>query len=480
MPQEPTAIERFADWKRRQRSALRTFVRGQISREYRAARTAASDRAQTAQRVRLNVSTFAQVPLLNAQQLVTSWRELLPDRRDSEIRRVPLEVKEPGVYVVEAVTGLLRAYTIAVVSDVGLVTKTSPGQIVMFAANRFTGEPAAGCEVRVLAAQQPIAPRHDDAPMARSRPRCRRPAATRSWGWRDAATRSPSPTRAATVCSAADARAGRLRVHRQADLPPRPHRAHQGGAALARARRPAPFDGREVELTVSDVNDKVIFRRRLTVDRFGAVEATVPVPASAALGRYTIKVTSGDREATGGFEVQEYRRPEFEVIATPAARFVVQGREAVVTVQARYYFGQPVANGQLRWVVNEQFYSSPLRWNDEAGDEGGGYFYGGDQTQRGHGAARRQRPRRAPHPAAAAHRRGHQRLQRPHRGAGHRRERPPGVRLDHRPRHARHLPALGTHQRLRARGRRAACTATVDALDYSRRPAARRCRSRSR
>ena len=78
------------------------FVRGQFSREYRAARTAASDRTQTAQRVRLNVNTFAQVPLLNPDQLVTSWRELLPDHRDPEVRRVPLEVKEPGAYVVEA------------------------------------------------------------------------------------------------------------------------------------------------------------------------------------------------------------------------------------------------------------------------------------------------------------------------------------------------------------------------------------------
>ena len=54
---------------------------------------AASDRAQTAQRVRLNVNTFAQVPLLNPEQLVTSWRELLPDHRDPEVRRVPLEVQ---------------------------------------------------------------------------------------------------------------------------------------------------------------------------------------------------------------------------------------------------------------------------------------------------------------------------------------------------------------------------------------------------
>ncbi len=42
---------------------------------------------------------------------------------------MPLEVNEAGVYLVEAVSGLLRAYTIVIVSDVGLVTKVSPGSV---------------------------------------------------------------------------------------------------------------------------------------------------------------------------------------------------------------------------------------------------------------------------------------------------------------------------------------------------------------
>jgi alpha-2-macroglobulin len=382
VPQEPTLIERLANWKRGQRSALRGFVRGQISREYRAQRTASSDRAQAAQRTRLNVSTFAQVPLLNSGQLVTSWRELLPDHRDAEMRRVPLDVKEPGVYVVEAVNGLLRAYAISVVSDLGLVTKTSPGQIVMFAADRFTGEPAADCDVRIMAAQKTLAQGRTtatgtfEAPLPEVRAdevlglaRC-----SEQIGVTDPGSYGlGEPPR-------------ELVGYIYTDKPIyRPGHTVHTKAVLRWRERDAlrVFDVAQAELVVSDVNDKVLFRQRLDVDRFGAVQATVPIPATAALGRYSIKVTSGDREATGAFEVQEYRRPEFEVVATPASRFVVQGQPVVVTVQARYYFGQPVANGQLRWVVNEQGYQSPLRWNDDVEDEGPGYFYGDDQTQQG-------------------------------------------------------------------------------------------------
>ncbi len=108
-----------------------------------------------------------------------------------------------------------------------------------------------------------------------------------------------------------------------------------------------PFDRPTAEMSVSDTNDKVVFRQTLNVDEFGAIKASFPVPMTAALGYYNIRVASGDQQATAAFEVQEYRRPEFEVILTPEKRFVVQGEEAVATVQARYYFGQPVANARV-------------------------------------------------------------------------------------------------------------------------------------
>src|SRR4029079_6393748 len=73
-----------------------------------------------------------------------------------------------------------------------------------------------------------------------------------------------------------------------------------------------------------------------------------------------------------------------EWIVTPATRFVVQGQDAVATVQARYYFGQPVANARVRYVVNQQAYYSPLRWSDGSDEaEGGQYWYSDDQKIEG-------------------------------------------------------------------------------------------------
>jgi len=381
VPQERSWIERLSDWKRRQRSRLRDVARAQVSHGYRSARRVAQDRAVTAQRVQLNVNTFAQVPLLNPDQLVTSWRELLPNHRDTEFRRVPLAVTEPGAYVVEAVHEELRAYTIVMVSDVGVVTKAAPGQLLLFAANRFTGEPIAGCDVRVVAAQATVAQgvTSSDGLLAVDMP----PDAERVVGI----------ARCGDQMAATDPAAWGLQgetreligyVYTDKSIYRPGQMVHVKGVLRWRERDALrPFDRAEVELVVSDDNDKVFVRRPLKVDAFGAVAASFAVPATGALGAYRIQLQTGDRSATGSFEVQEYRKPEFEVTLTPAERFVVQGGEAVIAVQARYYFGQPVANGRLHWVMNEVPYESPLRYDESFEATEFDAFYGNDQTQQG-------------------------------------------------------------------------------------------------
>jgi len=380
VPTEPTWLERLTDWKRRQRRDIRSFMRDQVSDQYRQQRRAANDTVAVTQRVALNQATFAQVPLLNPSQLVTSWRELLPYHRDTEMRRVPLDVKEQGVYVVEAVSGSLRAYTIVVTSDIGLVTKVAPGQMLIFAANRLTGEPRAECGIQVLANHEVMAQGTTDADgvLATTLPAVR-------------SDNLVTIARCGNDVTITDPRGYALRAPTRelmgyvySDKPVyRPgHTAHV--RAVLRWRQSdtlIAFDRPNAEVTATDVNDKVVFRQSLPVDEFGVVNASFALPAASALGNYTLRATSGDQQALGSFEVQEYRRPEFEVIVTPAARFVVQGQAVVATVQARYYFGQPVANAHVRYIVSQQSYFSPYRSSDDVeGDEGDQSYFGGEQN----------------------------------------------------------------------------------------------------
>ena len=261
VPQEQTLIERMARWKAARRQRILSFVRGQFSHRYRVARRETAAKTQIALRQPLEYRQFAQVPLLNRPQLVTSWRERLPMVRDTEVRRIPLDLPGEGVYVVEAVSGPFKAYTVVIVSDLGLVTKASPGQLVMFAANRFTGEPApAGCPAQVIANRTVVATGAIgadgtyEAAVPDTKPEdvvavvhCgKQVAATDPGGWMfQQSTRD-------------------LAAYVYTDKPIyRPgHTVNLKGVLRWRTGDAlAPFDRKQVEVSIADPNDKVVYRQ---------------------------------------------------------------------------------------------------------------------------------------------------------------------------------------------------------------------------
>jgi alpha-2-macroglobulin len=380
VPQEQTWLERIAAWKAARRGEVRTFLRRQFSSGYRRARTRQRDQQQVVLRRTLNVNTFAQVPVLNASQLVTSWRELLPPVRDAEYRRVPLDLPGPGLYVVEAVNPPLRAYTVVIVSDVGLVTKTAPGELLVFAADRFSGNPIAGCRLRVLADQMPVSD-----------------GTTSSDGVFTAPVTVSEPDSLVTVAdcngqtAATDPGAFTIRQpsrmlvgYTYTDRPVyRPgHNVHYRSVLRWRERGTVvPFGSESAEVAIVDAGEKVLARERKAVDEFGSVNGSFALPATAALGYYTIRVASGDAMATGSFEVEEYRKPEFDVAVRPATKFARQGDPATATITARYYFGQPVSGATVKYVVRRQPYYSPLRFEASGEDGFEDQYYGGGDAQ---------------------------------------------------------------------------------------------------
>src|SRR5262249_42757475 len=131
------------------RSQLKHDSRAELSQKFRG----------EGDRVPLNVADYARVPLLNPDQLFRSWRErLTPLENEYDTRMVLLGKCDPGVYLVEAVNGDLRAYTIAVVTDMTMITKTSPsGEMVVYCADRKSGAARVGAKVEVVQKKKNIA-----------------------------------------------------------------------------------------------------------------------------------------------------------------------------------------------------------------------------------------------------------------------------------------------------------------------------------
>lgn len=383
VPQERTLLERIAYWKAARRSQLRSFVRLQFSFAYRQQRRQEQDTAQVVQRQVLNVTNFAQVPLLNASQIVNAWRELLPPVRDAEFRRIPLDLSTAGVYLIEAVNGPHKAYTVVIVADIGVVTKTAPGQLLVFAADRFSGAPQAGCRVQVLADRQSVATGETAADGTFTAPLtvAGEPDDFVTVAQCGAQTVATDPGSYA-VRQATRELLGYIYTDRPVYRPG--HAVRYKGVLRWRDRGQLAAFGRDsVEVQVVDDSNKVLLRERKTPDEFGSVTGSLTLPGTAALGYYRVTIASGEDTATGTFEVQEYRKPEYDVSVQPAVKRALQGDEVKVRIESRYYFGQPVANARVHYVMHKQSYYSPFI-NEGADDENGGDgWYGGDEELQG-------------------------------------------------------------------------------------------------
>jgi len=142
-----------------------------------------------------------------------------------------------------------------------------------------------------------------------------------------------------------------------------------------------PAPGQAVTVTVNDDQGNRLHEERLTISALGAVNGVFVLGAEAGLGYYHISLQLADaprviggrsREAQRfgvGFQVAEYRKPEYEISAQTDKPEYIQGEQIHVTVQTDYFFGGPVKNATVSWVLlsNDYTFQSFAAPKDAAG-----------------------------------------------------------------------------------------------------------------
>jgi alpha-2-macroglobulin len=108
--------------------------------------------------------------------------------------------------------------------------------------------------------------------------------------------------------------------------------------------------------SVRDAQNNEIAKGAANLNSFGAFDFKFKLPDNANLGYARVDLSTssslGGNSFSHQFQIQEFRRPEFEVSAkveTEAPHLV--GGSANVAVEAKYYAGGGLANAETNWVV---------------------------------------------------------------------------------------------------------------------------------
>jgi uncharacterized protein YfaS (alpha-2-macroglobulin family) len=131
----------------------------------------------------------------------------------------------------------------------------------------------------------------------------------------------------------------------------------------------------DVSYQVTDAQGNAIGSGQAKVNALGGFDLIYQLPEQMNLGYTNLMFTavgslpgieSYQQQFNHSFQVQEFRRPEFEVTArneTSGPYF--SGENAVVAVAAKYYAGGPLPNAAVTWQVSSSpSYYAPPNWPD--------------------------------------------------------------------------------------------------------------------
>jgi hypothetical protein len=424
----PTILERIGEFKSSVFYTIKNYFRGQLKRESRAVfNEKFRGQGGEGDRLPLNFSDYASVPLLNSQQLKARFRQpLTPLENEWDSRMISLGRLDPGVYLVEAVNAELRAYTIAVVTDLTMVNKTAPdGSMLVYTVDRKSGEPRTNVKVEIVKGKKILASGTTDASgmlrtkIERDKPQPKPEDNT------PPEDRDPESIEERTEVGQDNyliMASGRDQFA-ISDLEPYyfgwyDNEGEEGGGEAVTSYiytdrpvyRPAQkvfFKGilrkfgengyesvgaRSVNVTIEDENNGKVMEKEIPLSARGTFSGEVELAGGAPLGFYRIVARVAGAKAYGGFEVQEYKKPEYKVTVKASKEFIPVGSTAKFNIEAKYFFGAPVANAEVKYYIYRSRYyhwwggdqwDDGIGKDDSADDEEDAYGYGNDMVEEG-------------------------------------------------------------------------------------------------
>ena len=368
---ERTWLEKFHDWKQGLWDSIRDFFRHQFSRDARHSLRAHQSVLKRRSRI-VSEAEFAQVPILNQSQLVARWRQLVPPTFLSDANELGVPKLDAGLYLLEATDGHYKAYTLVMVTEMALVTRTTSGGLTAYVVDRASGAPITGANVDAGFGQKQIATgttgkdgtaqltvvadksEQDNFWVVAAKGNEVAAATTYSWSL----SMSTVGKYVGYVYTERPVYRPTHTVHWKAIL-----REHDGNSL----KLPSPG---AVHVVIADENAKAVFDKQMPLSAAGDVAGDFDLAKDAALGYYSITV--GEQQsgvASGGFHVEDYRKPEYRVQVTSGQKRVLEGVTMPVTIDSRYFFGEPVANARVKYrIYHERHYW----WGEEEDDASGG------------------------------------------------------------------------------------------------------------
>ncbi len=305
---------------------------------------------------------------------VAEWSfETGDDGRHQHIQsEVAVPLREADAYVIRAKGGTAVFEAVLVISDLAIIKKTDNSGLIVFVVDAVTGKPVPGADVHikeryyanvggrwgyevnmwsgrtgedgVYTSRITKGDSKSIQAFALSGKRCASTGMDHWYGY-DAALRQP-------------------RIFTSTDRPVyRPGHTVKFRSVVRENREGEYVPAVETAFScvITDPKGNKVFEKRLVTGEFGSLSDELVLDPKAPLGLYYISFYPFEKrhyQHHGGnaFRVEEYKKPEFKVTVEPGQPQTKAGSRIKVKIDARYYFGAPVADAEVSYRVTRDDY----------------------------------------------------------------------------------------------------------------------------
>ncbi|MEM7536185.1 MAG: MG2 domain-containing protein [Chloroflexota bacterium] len=300
-----------------------------------------------------------------------TWQNTAPSNNGDTMLAVDLPASTPsGLYIIEASQGETKAMSMIVVGrNVLLLKRGNQGQVVAWTSALQGGAPATGMTVTVYDADGAVMATGDtndigvatltvddnageNPPvMAVAKSDNETTVAGFDWQWQ---------SYAGNYWYGANANDYTIYLHTDRSIYRPGHTIFFNGIVRERSLSNdeegyAPIAASTVmSATLRDSRNIAVSTVEVTADSMGTVNGSFTLGDEPPLGTYNVELMVNGQTHRQQLKVEEYVKPEYQVEVSTPADFAIVGDDIPVTVDANYFFGQPVTNASVTLQVYRQ------------------------------------------------------------------------------------------------------------------------------
>ena len=285
------------------------------------------------------------------------YRKYQPLEQDVEI---PFAGNEAGACVVTVSDDDWEATVLVLRSDLEVVVKSSRREVLAFVQDMLTGKPAAGVELLVSNGTAVAATGKTGADGVFKTPleSLKDLADVRVFALRSRHAAAYNLPLAGLKLSSGLKAKGYLYTDRPAYLPGETVAMRGILRDVIQEAYAVPTDA-AFKIRFADPKGRLLSEQAVKLSKFGTFDATLALPEAAAIGQYTMTAFQERKgkeplQFQGTFEVREFKLEKIKLTLDVARRVWFRGETIEATLQAAYYWGEPLANRALRCTLPDR------------------------------------------------------------------------------------------------------------------------------